>query len=55
MRVVKFIAVGLLCVGLNGLDLQGQVPAGPLSQFRGNYQIANGGGTVRVSDALGGS
>jgi hypothetical protein len=55
MRIVKFIVTGLLCVGLDGLALHGQAPSGPLSQFRGNYQIANGGGTVRIADALGGS
>ena len=56
MRILKFIAVGFLCIGFTGLNVKGQGAAGPLSQFRGDYQIAAGPrGTVRVSDALGGS
>ena len=53
---MKFIAVGLLCIGFTALNLKGQGPSGPFSHFRGNYQIAGGfQGTVRVCDALGGS
>jgi hypothetical protein len=56
MRIIGLTAIVLVCFFASGTGIQGQVPGGPLQQFCGTYQIAGGlPGTVRVSDALGGS
>ena len=56
MRVIKVITVAVCCLGMAGLEAQGQGPSGSLLQFRGNYEIMGGlPGTVRILDALGGS